>query len=512
VVCTEASPDYFNPQFTTSQTAFDAAEQVYNRLVELEKGSTNLQPALAEAWTISEDGRVYTFALRKGVKWHSSAVFKPSRDFNADDVIFSFDRMRNPQNPYNAVGGTNYGMFQSLGLDKNIKAIEKLDDYTVRFTLNQPDAPFLGTLTIEPFAILSAEYADAMLKAGKPETVDFSPIGTGPFSYVAYQKDAVIRYRAFPEHWGIATGNPDRMPKVDNLVFAITPDPAVRYAKLRAGECQVMRYPSPADILAMKSDAGLTLHETAANDYGFIAFNQSKKPFDDRKVREALSTAINRQAILDVVFQGVSGRLTNAVVPPGLWGSHDAVTPYVYDPVKAKALLAEAGFKDGFKTTLWALPVTRGYMPNGKRAAELIQADFAKIGVEATIVSYEWGEYLRRARQGDHDIAMLGYIYDYPDPNQILTSGWTCTAAESGANRARWCNKEFSDLIAEAARITDREQRIKLYRRAQEVFREDYAGLLLANSISFTPTSKKVENYKPHVFGGQPYAGVSLKP
>src|SRR5262249_16584272 len=158
-----------------------------------------------------------------------------------------------------------------------------------------------------------------------------------------------------------------------------------------------------------------------------------------------------------------------------------------------------------------ALPVTRGDMPNGRRAAELLQADWAKIGVDAKIVSYEWGEYLKRTREGDHDIAMLGGTWDYPDPSQLLTSGWTCDAIKLGTNRGRWCNKDYSDAVAKANASNDKAERAALYRRAQESFQEEAAGMLFANSQSFTPVRKEVVGYKIHGFGGQPYFGVSLK-
>ncbi|MBL8701178.1 MAG: ABC transporter substrate-binding protein [Alphaproteobacteria bacterium] len=510
-VCTEASPDFLNPQFTGSQTSFDVAAQIFNRLVELDRGSSTVSPALAESWSVSPDGTAYTFKLRRGVKWHSNAVFKPSRDFNADDVVFTFDRMRDPAHPFHAVNGTNYQLFQSLGLAKNLKAVERLDDHTVRFVLERPEAALLGALSVEPFSIHSAEYGAAMLKANTPDRVDLQPIGTGPFQLVAYQKDAVVRYRAFPEHWAKAAGLADRTALVDQLVFVITPDPAVRYAKLKAGECHVMRYPNPADIKAMMADKDIDMKQTSAIDYGFLAFNSQKKPFDDKRVREAIASAINRDAILQAVFQGVTGTLANTLVPPNLWGHNPNVKPFVYDPARAKQLLAEAGLAGGFKTVLWALPVTRGYMPNGRRAAELIQADLAAVGIQAEITTFEWGEYLRRARAGEHEIGMFGYIYDYADPGQILTSGWTCAGAVGGNNRTRWCNKEFSDLIDAANRITDQAERTKLYHRIQELFREDVPALTIANSVTFTPTRKEVAGYKPHVFGGQPYFGVDVK-
>ncbi len=509
VVCSEASPDYLNPQFTTANTAYDMASQIYDRLVETERGGSNLVPALAESWDVSEDGLTYTFHLRRGVKWQSSKLFTPSRDFSADVVVFSFHRMMDKSDPYYAVGGTGYQFFGSL-VEPSIKAITRVDDYTVKFELKVPQAPLLSALSVEPVSILSAEYAAAMLKAGTPDLTNQNPIGTGAFSFVTYQKDTQIRFKAFSDHWAKKAGLDDRTAKVDDLVFAITTDPTVRYAKLQASECHIARYPAPGDLERMRDDPSITLLQNPGADMSYLSFNQEKKPFDDRRVREALVYASNIPNIVKAVYQG-TGIQTAAMVPPTLWSHDDTLKPRPYDPEKAKSLLAAAGLPSGFKTTLWALPVTRGYMPNGRRAAELLQADWAKIGVEAEILTFEWGEYLKRAREGGHQIVMLGNTWDYPDPSQILTSNWTCDAIKLGGNRARWCNKDFSDSVAKANVSNDKAERERLYRHAQEVFQEDVGGMLFANSQTFTPIRKEVVGYKIHGFGGQPYFGVSLK-
>lgn len=508
VVCSEASPDFLNPQYSSQNTAYDVAAQIYERLVATERGGSRLIPSLAESWDISDDGLSYTFKLRRGVKWHSSRAFTPTRDFNADDVVFSFQRMLDENHPYYKVGGSNYQFFDSI-VRAHLRGVEKVDDHTVRLTLKQPYTPLLSALSVEPMSILSAEYADAMMKANTPEQVNQAPIGTGPFYLLQYQKDATIRFRAFPQHWSKAVGDRDRMALVNDLIFVITPDAGVRFAKIKSGECQIARYPNPGDIPALRADPNLTVLSGTIADQSFLAFNQEKKPFDDKRVREALVYATNIPALVDAVYQG-TGKQTAAIVPPSLWGHHETLKPRPYDPQKAKALLAEAGYPNGFKTTLWAIPVVRAYMPNGRRAAELIQADWAKVGVEAQIQSYEWGEYLKRGRQGEHEVGMFGYTWDYPDPSQILLSGWHCDGVKTGSNRARWCNREFSDLLTKANTISDQAERTKLFLRMQEIFQEDVGGLFFANAQAFTPVRTEVKDYKIHFFGGQPFYGVSL--
>ena len=250
IYCSEGSPENFYPGINTTGTSFDANEPIYNRLVEFEYGGTKVVPGLAEKWTISPDGKEYTFHLRKGVKWHTSnKAFKPTRDFNADDVLFMFERQWKEDNAFYKVTSPNHTYFNDMGMDKLIKTVEKVDDNTIKITLNQPEAPFLANLAMSYAAVQSKEYADTMLKAGTPEKIDQDPVGTGPFYLVQYQKDAVIRYKAFPQYWGGKA-------KIDDLVYSITPDASVRWAKLQKAECHVMPYPNPADLAAIRKDPG----------------------------------------------------------------------------------------------------------------------------------------------------------------------------------------------------------------------------------------------------------------
>lgn len=514
VVCSEASPDALNAVLSTTNTSYDVSEQIADRLVEMEIGGSKLRPALAESWSISADGLRYTFKLRPGVKWQSNAAFKPTREMNADDVVFTFQRMYDKEHRYAKVSGGTYLAFSAF-IGNTLKSVTKTDDMTVVFDLNSPLAPLLSSLSVQPFAISSAEYAAAMDKAGTPEKLDQDPIGTGPFQLIQYQKDSLIRFRAFADFWGkdgssAGGGQPERAAKVDQLVFSITPDAAVRFAKLRTGECQIARYPNPADMPAMRATQGVVVQESTIASMGYLSFRTDKKPFSDKRVREALAMAIDLDSLVKAVFQG-TGNPTAAVVSPTLWGHNPALKPRTYDPAKAKALLAEAGFPAGFSTDIWAIPVARAYMPNGKRAAEMIQADWAKIGVTAKIVSFEWGEYLRRARNNESDVGMLGGTWDYPDPAQML-GGFTCSALNNGRNIPQWCNQPYSDIVQKANIVTDPEERTKLYQQAQQIFFDEVPAMLFADAKAFVGVRANVNGFKLHFLGGQPFGGVSLKP
>ena len=504
VYCAEGSPENFNPQLYTSGTSVDAsAVPVFNRLVDFTPGTTDLIPSLAESWDISEDGTVYTFHLRKGVKFHSNKAFTPTRDFNADDVIFSFMRQKDPANPYHNVSNGTYANFESLEFGTLLKNIDKVDDNTVRFTLAHPEAPFLADLGWYFASIHSAEYADAMLKAGTPEKVDSVPIGTGPFELAQYNKDSRILYRAFPDYW-------QGKAKLDRLIFSIVPDASVRAAKLEKNECQVMPFPNPADLKRLEENPNIVMKQKAGLNTGFLSFNTQKAPMDNVKVRQALTMAINKPAIIDAVFQG-TGTVAKNLLPPGVWSADGDLVDYDYDPVKAQALLKEAGIAPGTQVDLWAMPVQRPYNPNAKRMAEMIQADWQKVGIKANIVTFEWGEYLKRIKDGEHQAALMGWTTATGDPDNFFGPLFSCTSANGGSNSAKWCYKPFDQLITRARAEQDHEKRVEMYREAQQLMHDQAPAVMIAHSTIFEPVRKEVSGYEVDPFGKHIFYQVDLK-
>ncbi len=505
VFCSEGSPENFYPAVNTTGTSFDASEPIYNRIVEFERGGTKVIPGLAEKWDISKDGLVYTFYLRKGVKWHSNKSFTPSRDFNADDVIFGITRQWQENDPYYKVTSSNHSYFNDMGMPKLLKAVDKIDDYTVRFTLNKPEAPFLSNLAMPYAAIQSKEYALAMLRAGTPEKTDQDPIGTGPFYLVQYQKDAVIRYKAFPQHWGGKA-------KIDDLVYSITPDASVRWAKLQKGECHVMPSPNPADLDAIRKDPNVTVLEQPGLNVGYLAYNTTKKPFDDVRVRKAINMAINKKAILDGVYLG-TGIAAKNPIPPTMAAYNNAVKDDEYNPEAAKKMLAAAGHPNGFTTDLWAMPVQRPYNPNAKRIAELMQADLAKIGVTAEIKTFEWGEYRKRVQAGEHQTAMLGWTGDNGDPDNFMYTLLGCASAQStsGSNIAKFCYQPYEDLVLKAKTVTNPAERTKLYQQAQVIFKQQAPWFTIAHAVQLKPVRKSVVDFRPSPFGRHNFYGVDIK-
>ena len=503
VYCSEGSPEGFDPGMYTAGTTFDAsAHPIYNRLLEFKPGTTQPEAGLAESWDISSDGTVYTFKLRPNVKFQTTEFFTPTRALNADDVIFSIGRQIDEKNAWNKyINGASWEYADGMGFPKLIKSIEKVDDLTVKMTLNRPEAPFLANLAMPFASILSKEYADSLDKDGKKEQLNQNPVGTGPFTFVAYQQDAIIRFKKNADYWGTA-------PKIDDLVFAITSDAAVRYQKLKAGECHLMPFPNAADVQSMKSDPNLQVLEQEGLNIAYLAYNTTQAPFDKPEVRIALNKAINKNAIVDAVFQGMATPAKNPI-PPTMWSYNNSVKDDTYDLEAAKKMLADAGVKD-LSMKVWAMPVARPYMLNARRAAEVIQSDLAAIGVTAEIVSYEWAEYLERSKAKDRDGAViLGWTGDNGDPDNFLDTLLGCDAL-GGNNRARWCNEEFDKLVTDAKATTDQVERTKLYEQAQVIFKREAPWVTLDHSLVVMPMSKKVTGYVMSPLGQHQFSGVDI--
>ncbi|MEN9659076.1 MAG: hypothetical protein RL571_2541 [Pseudomonadota bacterium] len=502
-VCTEASPDGFDVvQYNSLTTTNASADVIFNRLIDYDAASGKLVPSLAEKWEISPDGLSYTFTLRKNVAFHRTDYFKPTRALNADDVIFTFNRMLDANHPWhkNAVNG--YPHAQTFQLPKHIKAVKKIDAQTVRFELNAPEATFSALLTMGFASIYSAEYADQLLAAGKTTDLNSKPIGTGPFILKSYQKDSSIRFDAAPNYFG-------NKAKIDKLIYAITPEAAIRVQKLKAGECQIALSPKPQDVLAARADKTLQVIDTPAFSTAFIAFNSQHKPFDNVKVRQALNYAFDKKAYLKQVFDGTA-TAADGPYPPNTW-SYINVEDYNYNPAKAKQLLAEAGFPNGFSTTIWIRPAGSTLNPNPRAGGELLQADLAKIGVKAELKVIEWGELIKRAKAGEHDLLFMGWSGDNGDPDNFLTPQFACSSVESGLNFARYCDPQLDKLITNGKKTADQTSRTKLYETAQKIIHDQALWIPLAHPIAAVLTKPNVSGYKINPFSRQDFSNVTVK-
>jgi peptide/nickel transport system substrate-binding protein/dipeptide transport system substrate-binding protein len=501
VYCAGASPEGFDPSLWDTANTSNVTSQLFNGLVGFERGSARIKPELAERWEIAPDAKTFTFTLRRGVKFHTTPWFTPTREFNADDVLFTFRRMTDPKHPFHLAFPTTYVYAQSLGLADMLAGIDRVDDHTVRFRLRSPNAIFLSYLAGSFGGIHSAEYAAKLLAEGRAQAINNQPVGTGAFKLKSYRKDDVIRFLPHEGYWNRPAG----APPITQLIFAISKEPAVRVQKLAAGECQLAASLRDIDIAALDHRRDVTLLKVQALNIGYLSFNLKKSPTNQRAVREALDIAIDRNAMFKVLFPRGDATQAVSAFPPAVPGHHDGLKNE-FDPARAKRLLAEAGFANGFALDLWALPVSSSTNPNGLLMAQMIQQDWARIGVKATIKSYEWGEYLKRANNGEHDVYMSGWTGDTADPDDFLAPNLTCAASRGGI---KFCNAEFDKLVEQGRATLDPAERARIYRRAQEIFKFERPWITIAHSTIYMPIRKDVKGFVMSPNGSVDFDGVS---
>ena len=434
-------------------------DMIYDTLVQYRENTTDLEPALAESWTRSADGLTWTFHLRQGVQFHDGTPF------NADAVVFSLTR---PQM-----------VFRDFH-EQFISQIVALDPLTVQIQLKTAYAPFISTLAGTSFSIVSPVAV---------QTLGENPVGTGPFKFVRWDKNDKIVLSANDTYWA-------GKPALDQLIFRSIPDNAMRLTELQAGNIHVMEFPNPDEIPLIQGDPQLEILRQPSLNTGYLAMNMEKPPFDNLKVRLAINHAINKAEIVEHFYQGLAVP-AKSPIPPTLWSYDDSIEDYVYDPELARQLLAEAGYPDGFQTTLWALPVPRPYIPDGMALATAIESDLQNVGINANIVTYDWATYLEKTANGEHEMAMLGWIAGVADPDIFFYPLLSIPNAEKPAyNISFYRNEEMQEILDSARMRTDQEVRIQLYQQAQAIFHTDAPWVPLAHAQRILVIHRDVKNLK----------------
>lgn len=452
-------------------------DMVYDTLVQYRGATTDIEPALAETWESSADGLTWTFHLRQGVQFHDGMPL------NANAVVFSLSRP-------NALSRSFYEEF--------IDRITALDDFTVQIHLKTPYAPFISTMASSENAIVSPA---AVAHFG--ESFGNNPIGTGPFKFVQWDRSDQIVLTANDTHWA-------GKPAIDRLIFRSIPNNSERYMELQEGNIHIMEFPNADDLATIRGDTRLELLMQPSLNVGYLAMNMEKPPFDNLKVRLAINHAINKAEIIERLYQG-TGIPAKGPIPPTLWSYDDSIEDYAYNPELAKQLLAEAGYPNGFETTLWALPIPRPYIPNGQAFAEALQSDLRNIGIVANIVTYDWDTYLNKTEVGEHDMAMLGWSAG-ADPDSFFYYLLSKTTAKIPAlNIAFYKSDEMQDVLDRARMSTDRSERIELYQQAQAIFHRDVPWVPLAHAQRLLVIDRSVQNIKLAPVGWKYLRRVSLE-
>jgi peptide/nickel transport system substrate-binding protein len=467
-------------------------ESIFEGLVEFKPGTTEVQPALATSWDVSGDGTVYTFHLRPSVEFHDGTPC------DADAVLYSLLRQNDDSHPAHGIGGP-WRYWGNMSMNEIVKSITKSDASTVVITLTRAEAPFLSNLAMPFCSIVSPT---AATKSG--ERFGHEPVGTGPFRFVQWDQEQRIVLEANDGYWG-------GRPKLDRVIFEVVKDKNVRALRFQQGEIHVIDDPGPTELQAVKTVRGVNILQAPGMNVGYLAMNETHPPFDNPKVRMAVNLAVDKQRIVDDIFKG-TGTVAKNPLPPSLWGYADAVQDFPHDPAKAKQLLAEAGFASGITTTLWYMPVSRPYMPDGKKVAESIQLDLADVGITAKLMTYDWAVYLDKVNAGEHDMALLGWSGDNGDPDNFLFNLLSIQAASQKPtqNIAFYRDKEYDRLVTDAKRLTDQAQRADLYRKAQEVFHADPPWVCLAHNLQVVVTQPSVSGYILYPNARKDFRGVTI--
>ena len=497
-----------DPINTTDGESLRVTRQIFDGLLDFAPESTDLAPSLATEIPKPEDGgRAYTFKLRDGVKFHDGA------EFNAEAVKFNVDRWRDSKNPYHKGGGgqsENFayyvGQFGGFDGDSIITGVEIVDEYTVRFTLREPQGPFLKNIAMSPFAMGSP-------KAIKDNVEDFwqNPIGSGPFKFVQWNRGSTVELEANEDWWGsdLPASQGGGGPKVDKVVIRTIPDNTSRVAALTGGELSAADGLTPDDVAPVK-DAGLKVEFRPPLTIGYLAMNNQMKPFDDVNVRKAIYQAIDMEKIVTAFF-GETGQLATTYMPPTVPFWNSSIERFPFDPEKAKQMLKDAG-QENLETELWYMPIPRPYMPDGKGIAQAMQADLEKVGVTAKLVTYEWGTYLEKTGEGAHPMALLGWTGDNGDPDNFLNTllGSASATPTDALNIAYYKNPEADKLLLQAQTTIDEAERERLYMKAQEILTQDAPWVPIAYAKPPLGFQKEVSGYQASPTGGEAFNTVSL--
>ncbi|MEJ5902138.1 ABC transporter substrate-binding protein [Ochrobactrum teleogrylli] len=468
-----AEPQSLDPHTVTATNDFRILVNIYDGLVRYKDGTLEVEPALAESWTISDDGKTYRFKLRQGIKFHDGS------DFNAEAVKFNFDRMLKEDHPF-----YNTGPFPLSFNFSSIEAVNAIDPTTVEFKLKEPFAPFLSNLAYPTGLIVSPE---AVKKYGK----EFGrhPSGTGPFKFAEWQSGQRVVVERNPDYW-------DGAPALEAVVFRPITDPNTRVAEMMAGGLDVMVEVPPDNLATFKQDANFAVAEQAGPHVWFTILNAKTGPFADKKVRQAANYAVNKQALVDNVLQG-SATVAAGPIPPAFNWVEDKTEAYPYDPEKAKALLAEVGVTNP-EITFYVTEGGSGMLDPITMGAA-IQADLQAVGFKVKIETYEWNTFLGRVNtglEGKADMAEMAWMTNDPDTVPYLTLRTDALPDKGGFNSGYYSNPQLDALLEKARTSNSQAERGKLYGEVQAIVHDDAPWLFVANWKQNAVTTAAVKGFK----------------
>ncbi|MBE1274074.1 ABC transporter substrate-binding protein SapA [Enterovibrio baiacu] len=502
IYCGPGQPNTFNPQLTDGGLTADAlSSQIFDRLLQLDPKTYQPVPMLAQSWSVSPDGKEYTFSLRRSAKFQVTDWFIPHRGVNAEDVVFSFNRLIDPDHPFHEVSGGEYPWFDSMDFSGLVERVEALDDYTVKFTLSRPDVSFLSTLATTYAVVHSAEYAEKLRREDTLSRIDTHPVGSGAFYLDEYKPHQIIRLK---RHWGYWNG----AAPMEQVVYDVSIRGTGTLAKLVTRECDVLSSPIASQLSVIEKDPDFILSSQTGMNVAFLSLNTRHPALSELEVRQAISLAINREALIQSVYYG-TGTPATGMLPPMSWAYNEKTQTY-FDPQLAIGLMAKAGYRHGFSVNLLVPLTPKPYNPSPRKTAELIQSNLKAIGITVKLIAQE--DVNRKQLREDLDsldMVLTGWIADNGDPDNFLRPLLTCNAKFTGWNLSNWCNRYF-DRFLDAAIATDvRADRRDLYLQAQGILRERMPIIPLAHGVHYQARNATLQGITLSPFGDKSFANVS---
>jgi peptide/nickel transport system substrate-binding protein len=483
--------DTLDNQVSSSGETSAVTTQIFNLLVRAKPGKTDVEPDLAENWSVSPDGLIWTFKLRKGVTFHDGTPW------NAEAAKFNLDRMADPKNPYHAVKGLEFEYWNDF-MGDSFKEAKAADPYTLQIVLKHPNAPLLYNFSIIAFDFASPESFKKYGGAG----VGQHPVGTGPYKFVEWVRDDHITLEANPTFF--RTG----LPKTKQIVMRVIKDNAARFLALKANEVQAMEIPNTDDVKAAQRDPNLKITYRPAFNIGWVRFNMNNDIFKDKRIREAVALAINRQAIVQGLYGGY-GEVAQQHMPPVMWGRIGNAKGIPYDPNTAKQLLVEAKYPNGFSVDFWYSVASRGYFPNPKEILTAIARDLGKVGIRVRLMPDEIASFNKDIHTNKFAIFTVGWTGDNGDPDDWL--GFFFPKYDKDNAYLSYNNPAVFALINKAKVTASQAERAKMYAQAEQMVLDDYRDVPIAHAKAPVLMRKNVDGLVGQPDGNEYMETVSLK-
>ena len=523
IYCTHASGFSFNPQTSDAGTSMNVVtEQIYNKLFEISNTAIPT-PILAQSYSISPDGKIITIYLRKGIKFHHTDWFKPTRDFNADDVVFSLNRVlgyetylptleqsavdyKNPQYRifHEQAKKVRFPYFESIKLNQKIESVKALNPHTVQITLFKPDASILSHLASQYAIIFSQEYAVQLNADDNLVQLDLLPVGTGPYKVKNYFRNQYVRLEKNEDYW-------KKDAKIKNIIIDLSTDRTGRLVKFFNGECQIASYPEVSQLgLLKENDKRYYVKSAEGMNLAYLAFNFQNAVIQDEQVRRAIAQAINRQRIIKTIYHNTA-TVANNIIPNISWASSVNTPDFAYDfnPSEAKKVLQDKRLH----LNMWVLNEEQVYNPAPLKTAELIKEDLNNVGVNVTIRSVTRTFLIDQLnkKSENYDMILTGWLAGNLDPDSFMRPILSCNAASEMTNLSNWCDEDFDQLMDKALDSPNLWERAHVYNQAQELILSKLPIIPLANMKRVLVVNSRVRHIEMNPFGSLNFSTLSLR-